>query len=618
MKSIHMIRICGVLLALSLGLSTFVSAQPGTENEARLGVVNFPISCNEQAQQEFETGLAHLHHMMYEQARPHFEAAAKADPSCAMAHWGIAMTSFQPLWHPTPPEGLERGKAAVAKARELGAPTEREKEYIAAVEAFFADPEPPRVSPARDHEARVKTWLEAQQELHESYPEDVDAAALYALAEVCYAMTQFSPHEERDFTRELRAGALIEEYLDDYPEHPGLFHYLLHAYDSPKLAHKAEDVAREYDKLAPDAVHAQHMPSHIFVRLGNWEETAEWDESAAAAALREMEDDFHATAHFVHSLDYMMYAYLQMEEKEKARETLERLQDLEDMWAAPFAAYNTAALQARYYLEQQMWKGAAGLEPGKPAVLDWDDFPAAEAIFYYARGLGAARSGDLEQAEIERDEIRKRVEKLHAADDAYWAYMTEALGKAVEAWILYERGETEEALVLMSEAADLEDSMDKHPTTPGEVLPVRELYGELLLKEKHLEEARAAFEASLERTPNRRNALLLLQQTDDHVEFIHPEEIEYGDPPPAFEPGAQFAVLEGDPSVEDEIYTFRLNMPPGYFLAPHTHPLPERVVVLEGTLYLGHDEEMDKENAVKLKPGAFFTIPGGNNNESRQ
>ncbi len=511
MKIKHVILTCAVLVALSLGLSTFVLAQHDAEHEMQLGVVNFPISCNEQAQQEFETGLAQLHHMMYEQARPHFEAAAKADPSCAMAHWGIAMTSFQPLWHPTSPEGLERGKAAVARARELGAPTEREKGYIQAVETFFTDPEPPRESPARDHEARVRAWLEAQRELHESYPEDVDAAAFYALAEVCYAMTQFSPHEERDFTRELRAGALIEEYFNDYPEHPGLYHYLLHAYDSSKLAHKAEDVAREYDKLAPDAVHARHMPSHIFVRLGLWEESAEWDESAADAALRAMEDDFHATAHYVHSLDYMMYAYLQMDEKEKARATLERVQEVEKLWGVSFAAYNTAAPQARYYLEQQMWEDAARLEPGNPAVLNWEDFPAAEAIFYYARGLGAARSGDLEQAEIEHDEIRKRVETLRAADDAYWAYMTEALGKAVEAWILYERGETENALSLMSDAADLEDSMDKHPTTPGEVLPVRELYADLLLKEERFEQAKAAFEASLQRTPNRRNALVGLE-----------------------------------------------------------------------------------------------------------
>ncbi len=514
MKSKHRIWTCALLLSLSMGLSTFVWAQHETEKETQLGVVNFPISCNEKAQQEFETGLAQLHHMMYEQARPYFEAAAKADPSCAMAHWGIAMTSFQPLWHPTSPEGLERGKAAVAKARELGAPTEREKRYIAAVAAFFTDPEPPRESPARDHEARIKAWLEAQRELHKSYPEDVDAAAFYALAEVCYAMTQFSPHEERDFTRELRAGALIEEYFDDHPKHPGLYHYLLHAYDSAELAHKALEAARGYDKLAPNTPHALHMPSHIFVRLGYWEETAEWNERSAEAALRQLEEDGHASAHYIHALDYMMYAYLQMGDEEKAKETLRKVQGIDEMWPASFAAYNIAAPQARYYLEQQMWEEAARLEPGKPAVLSWEDFPAAEAIFYYARGLGAARSGDLEQAEIDRDEIRKRVETLRAADDAYWAYMTEALGKAVEAWILYEQGETEKALPLMSEAADLEDSMDKHPTTPGEVLPVRELYADLLLKEERFEQAKAAFEASLQRTPNRRNALAGLEMAE--------------------------------------------------------------------------------------------------------
>jgi tetratricopeptide (TPR) repeat protein len=516
----------GVVAVLALAMlipgSPALAQSDGMEGHMRSdahehGVVNFPISCNEEAQREFETGLGHLHHMMYEQARPHFEAAAEADPACAMAHWGIAMTSFQPLWHPTPPEGLERGKAAVAKARELGAQTEREERYIAAVEAFFTDPEPARESRARDHQARVGAWLEAQREVHEAHPDDVDAAAFYALAEVCYAMTRFSPHEERDFTRERRAGALMEAYLEDYPEHPGLFHYLIHAYDSPELARYALEIAREYDKLAPDTVHALHMPSHIFVRLGYWDETAEWNERSAAAALRDMDDDFHATAHYVHALDYMMYAYLQMGEEEKARETLRKVQEVEEMWGAAFAAYNIAAPQARYYLEQGKWEEAAALEPGTPAVLPWEDFPVAEAIFHYARGLGAARTGDLEQAQVDRDEIRKRVETLRAADDAYWAYMTEALGKAVEAWILYERGETDQAIALMSEAADLEDSMDKHPTTPGEVLPVRELYAALLVKEERVEEARNAFETSLKRTPNRRNALEGLETLDTVV-----------------------------------------------------------------------------------------------------
>ncbi len=479
----------------------------GMTHEHEHGVVNFPVSCNAEAREEIETGLAHLHHMMYEQARPHFEAVAAADPECAMAHWGIAMTSFQPLWHPVTEEGLERGKAAVARARELGAATEREERYIAAVEAFFTDPEPPRESRSGDHEARVEAWKAAQRDLHEAFPDDVDAAAFYALSEVCYAMTQFSPHRERDYTRERRAGALIEEYFDDHPEHPGLFHYLIHAYDSPALAEKALDAARGYDQLAPDTVHALHMPSHIFVRLGYWEETAEWNERSAAAALREWEDDFHASAHYVHALDYMMYAYLQMGDEAKARETLRKVREVDEMWDAAFAAYNIAAPQARYYLERGDWDGAAALEPRTPDVIDWDAFPPGEALFYYARGLGAARTGDLDQADGDRETIAELVAALREADDAYWAYMTEALGKAVEAWILYERGEIDDALALMSDAADLEDSMDKHPTSPGEVLPVRELYGELLLMEGHFSEAREAFEASLERTPDRRNAL---------------------------------------------------------------------------------------------------------------
>ncbi len=486
--------------------SCFCHPDAHAERRHRHGVVEFEVSCNEAARKALQTGLGHLHHMMYEQARPYFEAAAEADPDCAMAHWGIAMTSFQPLWHPTSEDGLARGTAAVAKAREIGAPTEREEAYITAVEAFFTDPDPPRRSRARDHEARVSAWMEAQRKIHDAWAEDVDAAAFYALAEVCYAMTQFSPHKERDFTREKQAGAILEAYLEDHPEHPGLFHYLIHAYDSPKLAERALETAREYDKLAPDTVHALHMPSHIFVRLGYWDETAEWNERSAEAALREMDEDFHATAHYVHALDYMMYAYLQMGEEKKARDTLRKVREVDELWDAAFAAYNTAASQVRYYLEQGLWEEAAVLEPGKPDVIEWKAFPPAEALFYYARGIGAARSGDLDQAGVERDRIMERVRALRDADDAYWAYMTEALGKAVEASILYERGETGDALALMREAADLEDSMDKHPTTPGEVLPVRELYAELLLKEGRAEEARAAYEASLERTPNRRNA----------------------------------------------------------------------------------------------------------------
>jgi tetratricopeptide (TPR) repeat protein len=475
-----------------------------------LGEVDFPISCSQQAQEEFHMGLAQLHHMMYGQAREHFEAAAETDAQCAMAHWGIAMSSFQPLWHPTSEEDLERGKVAVRAARELGAPTERERAHIAAAEAFFTDPVPAAPSRPADHEARVTAWKEAQRALHEAHRDDVDAAAFYALAKVAYAQAQFSPAEEPDFGRQRQSGTLLLGYLERHPEHPGLHHYVLHAYDSAELAPGAKEVAQAYDDLAPETVHALHMPSHIFVRLGRWEETAEFNERSAQAALRLAERDpaerGYAAMHHAHALDYMMYAYLQMGDEAKARQTLERVRGVDHGVTNLGFGYGVAAPQARFYLEQQRWEEAARLEPRRPDVIEWADVPAADALFHYARGLGAARTGDLEQAAAERDRIRAAVRTLRDEGGHYWAYMTAALAKAVDAWILHERGETERALALMSEAADLEDSMEKHPITPGEVLPVRELYGDMLLEEGRTDEAIAAFETSLERTPNRRYA----------------------------------------------------------------------------------------------------------------
>jgi tetratricopeptide (TPR) repeat protein len=495
------------LLTAILGILLSAGPTMAQQEDQELGEVDFPISCNDEAQEQFELGLLQLHHMMYSQGQEHFAAAAESDAQCAMAHWGIAMTSFQPLWHPTSEEGLERGQAAVQEARQIGAPTEREQAHIAAVEAFFTDPVPPAPSRPADHEARVIAWKEAQRELHEAHREDADAAAFYALAKVAYAQTQFSPEEEPDFGRQREAGVLLLSYLDHHPEHPGLHHYLLHAYDSAELAPGAEEVAEAYDNLAPDTPHALHMPSHIFVRLGQWEETAELNERSAEAALRLAEVDPRAGGYYIHALDYAMYAYLQMGDEERARKTLERIQNLEDgMPPVLTIAYGVAAPQARYYLEQQRWEEAARLEPRSPDVIEWEAMPAADALFHYARGLGAARTGNLEQAEAERDRIAAAVRALREEGDEYWAHMTEALGQAVEAWILYERGETERALALISEAADLEDSMEKHPITPGEVLPVRELYGDMLLREGRTGEARAAYEASLERTPNRRYA----------------------------------------------------------------------------------------------------------------
>ncbi len=475
------------------------------------GVVEFTITCSDEAQEEFLVGLGHLHHMMYDQARPRFEAASEADANCAMAHWGIAMTSFQPLWAPTSDSDMERGKAAVEQALSIGTDDELEAGFIASVEAFFKDPVPPAADRPSDHQARLRAWVDSLTELRESYPEHVEVAAFYALAEISYAMTHFSPVQERDFTRELRAGELMEEFLEEYPEHPGLFHYLIHAYDSSDLAHYAEEVARKYDQLAPNTPHALHMPSHIFVRLGYWEDTANWNERSARAAMQNPVNGL-TSLHYPHALDYMMYAYLQLEQYDKAGETLARVRAIETGQPHFATAYGIAAPQARYYMEQHLWDEAAELEPYSPQAIDWDLYPGATALFYYARGIGAARTGNLEQAEQEHQRIEETVTTMREAGNVYWAYMTEALANAVKAWILYEQGETDEALALISEAADLEESMDKHPITPGEVYPVRELYGEMLYKEGRIDEAVEAYEKSLERTPNRRNALEGVEQ----------------------------------------------------------------------------------------------------------
>ncbi len=490
-------------LPMTILVAGWAMAQSGDE---QLGEVHFPVSCNPAAAEEFEGGLAELHHMMYDQARADFRAAAEADPNCAMAHWGMAMSRFHPLWHPTSDEDLERGQEALDRAREIGAPTEREQAYIAAAQAYFEDPQAGGETSAGDHELRLRAWQRAQEKLHEQYPDDVDAAAFFGLAKIAYAMSRFSPEEVHDYTSQRQAGALLERYLEEHPDHPGLHHYLIHAYDSPELAAEAEAVARRYDQVAPGTPHALHMPSHIFVRLGQWEETAEWNERSAAAALRHPVDGV-TSLHYPHALDYMMYAYLQLGDEVKARATLDRVRAIEEVQENLAAAYGIAAAQARFVLEQQMWKDAAQLEPGTPDALAWESFPAAQAIFHFARGLGAARSGALDQAAAERDRILESVVALREEGDDYWASMTEALAMAVDAWRRYEAGETEQGLSLMREAAELEGAMDKHPVTPGEVRPVSELLGELLIREGRMDEAVAAFESSIERTPNRRNAM---------------------------------------------------------------------------------------------------------------
>ncbi len=463
--------------------------------EPQYGEVDFAISCEAEAHEQFETGLALLHHMMYGQAKEHFSSAAQADESCAMAHWGIAMTQLRPLWAPPTDEEFDRGRSAVAQARRLGVPTEREQHYIEAIAAYY------ETANGASHAKGVQAWEQAQKNVHEAFSDDVDAGAFYALSHLATA-----PPDDDTYEHQRRAGALLEEVHEDAPEHPGGFHYLIHAYDNPTLADQAVEVARGYDKLAPDVPHALHMPSHIFVRLGIWDDVIEWNIRSAEAALRHSPDEF-TSLHHVHALDYTVYAYLQRGQDEKATDALSEILEVEKYQPHPASAYGIAAAQARIPLERRQWEEAAQLPLRVHDTFPWDNFPEHEAITYWARGLGAAKSGALDAAREAVETLEDLHEKTVEKGADYWATLVEGRATTVSAWIAFAEDDQDRALQLMREAADLEDSVDKHPITPSEVLPARELLGDMLLALDRPSDALEAYRTVLEISPNRFNSL---------------------------------------------------------------------------------------------------------------
>ncbi|MEX0648550.1 MAG: hypothetical protein WEA56_13350 [Balneolaceae bacterium] len=474
----------------------FILADSAGAQHQEHGKVDFETSCNEQAEQFITNGIALIHHMMYEQAEINFEEAVSADPSCATAHWGIAMTVVHPLWGERPSdENLEKGFKAIEKAMQLNPQTEREAGYISALEPFFRDWK------STSYPEQLAAFENGFQILYETYPDDVDAAAFYALGQLATA-----PKDDQSFSKQEQAGQLLEEFHAKAPEHPGLFHYIIHAYDNPVLAEKAVDAASGYDKIAPDVPHALHMPSHIFVRLGHWQDVVDWNQRSADAALRQPVNGM-VSMHYLHALDYMMYAYLQQGEDNKAAEVMEKAVALDNLQQTMAAAYAMATIQARYPLELNNWEEAASIEPRSMNTISWDTYSGAESISWFARGLGAARSGNAERAGEAIEALEGLYSKLKQEGEDYWAVLTEAHSLSVEAWLEYADGNREQAVELMKYAADLEDSVDKHPVTPGHVLPARELLGDMYLLANQPEKALQAYERSLEISENRFNSL---------------------------------------------------------------------------------------------------------------
>lgn len=461
-----------------------------------IGEVDFGVSCAEEVKGDFDRAIAFLHHMMYVEARAAFEAIAAEDPDCAMAHWGIATTLFQPLW-PTRPsaDDLARGRAEIARAKEQGVGSKVDGNLIAATEAFFA-------GEGADWWSRLHAWATAMEKAYAAHPEHLDTAAFYALSRLAIA-----PVSEERAMENARAAEVLLAIHEKSPEHPGAVHYTIHANDVDGRAVESLDVVRSYDDIAPSMPHALHMPTHIFVRLGDWPAVIEWNRKSADAALRFPAGD--ATSHhFPHATDYLAYAYLQRGEDGRARAVLEETVTKEAFQPSFISAFHLAALPARYAVERRAWKDAAAIEPRTPASIPWDSFGWAESLSWFALGLGAAHLGDLEKAKEAESRMAALEKAARGAGEQDFATYIEIDRKILAGRIARGEGKDAEAVALTREAARLEGTVEKHPVTPGAVLPPGEALGDLLLELDRPAEALAAYEASAKIWPKRYRTLL--------------------------------------------------------------------------------------------------------------
>jgi tetratricopeptide (TPR) repeat protein len=486
------------LLAAMLVAQPLAAQHAG--HDAALGRVDFDAPCAPAVRADFDRAVALLHHMTYPVAHATFASVAEADPDCALAYWGMAVTLFQPLWPTRPsPAELERGwgLAQEAAARSSGDP--REQGFIDAAVAFF-DP-----AGGPDYWTRIERWAEAHERLHDAFPEDREVRAFYALSQLATAA-------RRDDTaaRHAAAAALLAGILEEEPTHPGAVHYTIHANDFDGRQAESLAVVRGYSDIAPSNPHALHMPTHIFVRLGDWDGVIEWNRKAAEAALAQRVGpaDEYVWDEYPHALEYLVYAYLQIADDAAASEALAALRAKNDLQPSFKTAFHLASIPARYALERKDWALAAGLEPRTPATLDWDLFGWPEAVVWHARGMGQARTGRADDAGVSLRRIRELERRASEAGESLFADQIRVLALEVEAWIAAPAGAGDRAVGLMEEAASLEESTPKHPVTPGAAIPAREMLGDLYAELGKASEAIDAYERSDARTPGRLNAAL--------------------------------------------------------------------------------------------------------------
>lgn len=448
----------------------------------KLGKVSFPTSCDPKVQSEFERGVAMLHSFWFIQARKTFEGVLQRDPSCAIAYWGVAVDLLgNSLVGPPPVKVAEEARQALEKARAMPAKTQRERDWIDALSVYYRDHDKVPV------DARLAAYTKAMEQLTQRYPDDSEAWAYYALA-----LQASASKDDKTYANQLKSAEILERLFKRNPEHPGVAHYLVHAYDYPPMAEKGIPMARIYGKLAPAASHARHMPSHIYSMVGMWE-----DSIASNLSAMEIQPDYY------HAADFTVYAYLQLAQDAKARALIDKATTTADTGTrvVNFVTFTAlTALPARYVLERADWAGAAGL-PFTPT-----QYAQADSLTHFTRGLGMARSGDLAGAKREVEAIQALSGALQKANQGYWAERSEEHALAISAWVARAEGASDRAVKLLRAAADLEDAAVKHVAMENRIYPYRELLAELLLELGQPAAALREFEASMKENPNRYRA----------------------------------------------------------------------------------------------------------------
>jgi hypothetical protein len=455
----------------------------------KLGTVHFQNTCKPEVQETFTRGVALLHSFWYDEAERQFLLVAEQDPSCGIAYWGAGMSGWHLLWEPSGPSPakLKQGQQWMQKAQAAGAHSEREKDFIAALSKFYAD------SDKSPHIDRALAYEQAMSDLHSKFPNDHEATAFYALA-LLGAASSSAP--DKSYARQRKAGAMLEPLAIQEPDHPGIEHYIIHAYDYPALAPQALDAARRYAKVAPDAPHALHMPSHIFTRLGLWQDSIDSNLASAAAARKN-----NLPGDELHALDYLEFAYLQTAQDTRAAEIKKDLPHPTDQDAARFAGiFAEVTIPVRYAIERRQWAEAAALPTSS---LPGGRYAWADATVYFARSIGASRSGKADQAQADVAKIASSKQALIDVKETYWTAQVEIQRRAAEAWAQFASGKREEGLEEMRSAVALDDATDKHPVTPGAVIPMRVLLGDMLLEMKRAGEAQEEFNKLLRTEPNR-------------------------------------------------------------------------------------------------------------------